>query len=240
MKKNEEKTREYYMAECDRLRSRLRNCESRKFEQEVYSLRNQVKKLKEEINGNYTPEANSNKAKQQSYNQLKKLYNEELTKTKRLSSMVYKLKTERLNIDNYYKTIIDEIERSYKTDTKRVEFLETSLAEIDEFLKKRLTEAFNLEYGKILSFKDQDKISMNTLLLDLTNVFLSFKLFDMHLFDYIVARQDPDEKTDKDTACLVTWCSVYSKKLYDLLKNESKLNFRKYKELIRKFAKENI
>jgi len=246
-KKNEEKTREYYMAECDRLRNKLKNCENRKFENEVYSLRRQVKALKEERDRNYIPlpKTNTEKVskasiKKETYFQLKKQYNEEIAKTSRLSSIVHKLQTERLNIDKYYKTIIDEIERSYKIDTKRVEFLETSLVEIDEFLKKRLTNAFNMEYKNILLFEDQDKISMKTLLLDLVNVFLSLKLFEMHLFDYIIARQDPDEKTEYDTIILIKQCAAYSKELYDLVKNEKQLNFEKYEKLIRKFVKENI
>ena len=49
MKKDEEKTREYYMEECCRLRSKLRNCENNKFESMYYALKRQLLSKQKEI-----------------------------------------------------------------------------------------------------------------------------------------------------------------------------------------------
>ena len=48
-KKDETKDREYYLNECCRLRSRLKNAENNKFESKYYALRNQIKTKDKEI-----------------------------------------------------------------------------------------------------------------------------------------------------------------------------------------------
>lgn len=229
-KKDGLKTREYYMEECCRLRSKLKNCESRKFENEVYKLRKQLKELREGIK-----EDAKNNEKTVKYRDLKHKLEEEQAKNDRLLSLVKDLKTQLLNIDKKYQIIISGVEKKYKNEMKKEKFLKSSLSELKSFVTERLSRSFGMEYDKILNFQDSCKISTKTIFLDLINIFLSLKLFEMHLSDYIIDRQNPDEKTEYDTILLFKQSHDFSIRVFDKLKFENEIDLKKYAKMIKAF-----
>ncbi len=229
-KKDDLKTREYYIEECCRLRNKLKNCENRKFENEVYKLRKQLKELREG-----KKEDVKNNEKTVKYRDLKHKLEEEQSKNDRLLALVKDLKTQLLNIDLKYQNIISEKEKIYKNDKRKIKLLTTSINDFEDFLKQRLSRIFNMEYRDIILFKDNNKISTKTILFDLINIFLSLKLFEINLADYVIDRQDPDTQTDYDTILLFKQCHEFSIALLDKLKFENEIDFQKYDKIIKAF-----
>ena len=68
-------------------------------------------------------------------------------------------------------------------------------------------------FNKLIQKEDKSRLSFRTVLLDLEYLFLFQKLFEMHVFDYIVDRQNPDNKTEQDTKELIKECKNYTTKI---------------------------
>lgn len=121
------------------------------------------------------------------------------------------------------------IELEYKTSTQQ--------DIINVFLNsnKRL---FNVSFNKLIQKEDKSRLSFRTVLLDLEYLFLFQKLFEMHVFDYIVDRQNPDNKTEQDTKELIKECKNYTTKLLQSFCCNDKLNILQFKESFYNFVKQ--
>ncbi len=121
------------------------------------------------------------------------------------------------------------IELEYKTSTQQ--------DIINVFLNsnKRL---FNVSFNKLIQKEDKSRLSFRTVLLDLEYLFLFQKLFEMHVFDYIVDRQNPDNKTEQDTKELIKECKNYTTKILQSFCCNDKLNILQFKESFYNFVKQ--
>ena len=97
---------------------------------------------------------------------------------------------------------------------------------------------FNVSFNKLIQKEDKSRLSFRTVLLDLEYLFLFQKLFEMHVFDYIVDRQNPDNKTEQDTKELIKECKNYTTKLLQSFCCNDKLNILQFKESFYNFVKQ--
>ena len=65
-------------------------------------------------------------------------------------------------------------------------------------------------YLETIDKPDEARISFATIMLDLEYIFSFVKLFEMHVFDYIVDRQDPTDKTEADNVKLIAICKQFT------------------------------
>lgn len=121
------------------------------------------------------------------------------------------------------------IELEYKT------FTQQDIINVFLNSNKRL---FNVSFNKLIQKEDKSRLSFHTVLLDLEYLFLFQKLFEMHVFDYIVDRQNPDNKTEQDTKELIKECKNYTTKLLQSFCCNDKLNILQFKESFYNFVKQ--
>ncbi len=58
--------------------------------------------------------------------------------------------------------------------------------------------------------EDCIRLPISTILQDLNYAFAFVKFFEMHVFDYVVNRQNPDDKTEADTVKLIADCKEFT------------------------------
>lgn len=263
----EEKNIDYYKNQCYRLKSKLKNCENRKYENLYFKLK---KKLEDEGIETYIQE--NKKLKQINadlYIQLN-----ELRKLKGLQNInsdesleTYKLKNNKIIQRNAYLTRrnneleerlkqLKAIEKEIEIKTDKIKALKQTIKlQKNEMLKLKLYINSYKESLKLLVFKnkqifrkyfdkiaeeDELKTSFNTIIIDFEYISVFMKLFEMHIFDYIVERQDPDNKTEQDTTNLIIDCKDYSMKMIKSLLYCSNVDIVKCKKSLRDFVNQYV
>lgn len=238
-KKDEEKTREYYMEECCKLRSRLRNCETRKFENMYYALKRELAQLKQttQENDSMTKEGTQhNKKEKDLTNPIKELKNSFQKEKKQLENKVETLKEK----NKAYKQEIFQLKANNQTlELKLTQFKAQQKKQIETYeeILKTFTIKNKKVFDKYLLEKDDDiRISTSTIMLDFEYMFVFQKLFEMHVFDYIVDRQNPTDKTEADTNMLIYLCKEWSSAITKRYIFNRGLDVRELKKQFRSFV----
>ena len=102
---------------------------------------------------------------------------------------------------------------------------------------KRLTRK---DYGELAEKEDKVRLSFDSVLLFYESTFVFQKLFEMSVFDYIVDRQKPENKTEEDTQNLISSCRHFTNTF--LMNNifTLKLDIFNFKKRFKEFIKNHI
>lgn len=219
-KKN--KTRQYYMDECCRLKYRLKKLQETKQQSTgIIELKRQIENLKRNL-----------KKKQKIIDDLRDIIDKEpkpqpvkLEKITDLKNEIQRLKLKESNISKF---AIDNTKLSLENET-----LKEALKVITT-KNKRLYNADKLEY--ILNTTDRHRLSFATVLYTFEYMFIFQKLFEMYVFDYIVDRQNPDNKTDYDTKALISVCKEWTSQIISNQIPHPTLNIVKFKKAFKLFV----
>lgn len=104
----------------------------------------------------------------------------------------------------------NELKKFNKTEIAKLKYeLKTSqdALKLLEFRNKRI---FGIYYEKIALPEDTHRLTFATVLLDYELMFTFQKYFEMHVFDYLVDRQSPEDKTERDTIELIKICKDWT------------------------------
>lgn len=235
----EEKDKQYYMDLCYRLRSKLKNSEGRKFEQEVYALRRKLKEYDEKKAKEFEMLKNklkeyqelakdtkqqdktvyqTNAYQQKQMHELKEKNKNFIIEIDRVSKENSRLKSEMLEIKNKFNTYQDMIKLAINKN-KRV-------------LRKDIYE--------LAEHEDKSRISAFTIMFDIENAFIFQKLFEMHIYDYIVDRQNPENKTEEDTKNLIFICKQFTNNILRNQIYQLNLDIGKFKNSFKYFVSNYI
>ena len=98
-------------------------------------------------------------------------------------------------------------------------------------------------FEEILTTEDKFRISKYTVLLALEYMIFYKKVFEMYVFDYIVDRQNPDNKTDKDTEILIKTCKIWTNSIIsETIENPNfnpKMFIKKFNDFTSKYVESN-
>lgn len=229
--KIEHKDRQYYMDECYRLRSELKKC------REQLAL---TKKIPLDTQEAFKNLQNHLKEKQQTINKLKtKLCVLKQNKpTSKQKETINKLREENLKLSIDNKSLRKNI--STIIDTTKLKLENETLQTCLQTLTTKNKAVFKNYYDKAILQPDDIQISIGTVILDFEYTFIFQKLFEMHLFDFIVDKQDPDNKTIEDTRNLISICKTFSTSLIKNQIYKPTMNVKEVKDSIRKFVKPYI
>lgn len=103
------------------------------------------------------------------------------------------------------------------TENKKLQLENGTLKDTLKTLVTKNKRVLGTYYHKAQEQEDGWRISFATVLLDFEFMFIFQKLFEMHVFDYIVDRQNPDNKTEYDTKQLVQTCKEWTD---EIIKNQ--------------------
>ena len=215
--KIEHKDRQYYMDECYRLRNELKKC------REQLAL---TKKIPLDTQEAFKNLQNQLKEKQQTINKLKtKLcVLKQNRPTIKQKETINKLREENLKLSIDNKSLRKNI--STIIDTTKLKLENETLQICLQTLTTKNKAVFKNYYDKVI--------------LDFEYTFIFQKLFEMHLFDFIVDKQDPDNKTIEDTRNLISICKTFSTSLIKNQIYKPTMNVKEIKDSIRKFVKPYI
>lgn len=172
----------------------------------------------------------------------------------KLYSVQHRLKQSQL-INKTLRYNLKELEKEYETikekinKSKQISFENIKLRESNASLFNML-EAVTKEnkrlYGREKRFDDIKKtmdgwrISIHTIYTTFEYVFIYQKLFEMFIFDFIVDRQNPDNKTEKDTEELVKICKSWTNEILTNQIPRQKLNMREFRQAFNTFTNEYV
>lgn len=168
------------------------------------------------------------RAKNTEINQLKKRINKKNENIKALKSELKKQKAET--------DLLSRINR-LKTDKAKLKLeLETYKTILDNLIiqNRRVLGSY---FRKTKGIPDEMRTSFTTVLLDFEYMFNFQKLFEMHVYDYIVDRQDPDTKTDLDDRILIYACKKFSNEVINELQSYTNIDVEAFKKKFKDFAK---
>lgn len=132
---------------------------------------------------------------------------------------------------------------SLKSELKKIKFeRDTYQQNLDLLLKKnkRLFNYFSHKEMNKLFEEDKVRISFATVLLDLEIIHIFKRLFEMHVFDYIVDRQNPDNKTEAYTQTLISICKRFTDCVIDDQIHKEMLSPQKFKIEFNNFINQYI
>ena len=224
----EEKDKQYYMDLCYRLRSKLKNSEGKKFEQEVYTLRRKLKTYDEQ------KEKEIAKLK----NKLEK-YKTISQSGKNISQTIDKLKDKNKSLKlelNKSKDKINMLESKLKSQDLETKNKLYSYQDMIDLAIKKNKRVIGKDIYELAEHEDKARITLKTIMFDLENAFIFQKLFEMHIYDYIVDRQNPDNKTEEDTKNLIFICKQFTN---NILRNQiykTSLDIGMFKEIFKHFV----
>lgn len=224
----EEKDKQYYMDLCYRLRSKLKNSEGKKFEQEVYTLRRKLKTYDEQ------KEKEIAKLK----NKLEK-YKIISQSGKNISQTIDKLKDKNKSLKlelNKSKDKINMLESKLKSQDLETKNKLYSYQDMIDLAIKKNKRVIGKDIYELAEHEDKARITLKTIMFDLENAFIFQKLFEMHIYDYIVDRQNPDNKTEEDTKNLIFICKQFTN---NILRNQiykTSLDIGMFKEIFKHFV----
>lgn len=224
----EEKDKQYYMDLCYKLRSKLKNSEGKKFEQEVYTLRRKLKTYDEQ------KEKEIAKLK----NKLEK-YKIISQSGKNISQTIDKLKDKNKSLKlelNKSKDKINMLESKLKSQDLETKNKLHSYQDMIDLAIKKNKRVIGKDIYELAEHEDKARITLKTIMFDLENAFIFQKLFEMHIYDYIVDRQNPDNKTEEDTKNLIFICKQFTN---NILRNQiykTSLDIGMFKEIFKHFV----
>ena len=206
---------------------------------EVYRLRSDLKKLREEIR---TGEV---------YQSLKNQVESEKEKVNYLRSEICRLKQnrptekqreihERLREENETLKSDNKLYKHFKSQVLSLQRENEILKEALKTLTTKNKKVFYKYFDKLQVQEDGVRISFATVLLDFEFMFIFQKLFEMHVFDYIVDRQDPDNKTDADTKQLIRVCKIWTDEIIKNTMCQLSFNPAKFKQAFKLFTREYV
>ena len=108
------------------------------------------------------------------------------------------------------------------------------------FMKKNKRVWSKVNYENVIMNEDKSKISFATVLLTFEYMFFYQKLFEMHVYDYIVDKQNPDNKTDEDDKKLIKICKEWSTKITINQAYRMTLKVEDFKKAFKTFVKPYI
>lgn len=140
-----------------------------------------------------------------------------------------------------FKTVNNQLKRLKKETDFDIAHLKDALNNFND-RNKRLYRRMWI-FDKILTSEDGFRISNHTVLLSFEYMLFYQKLFEMFVFDYIVDRQDPDNKTDEDTGELIKDCKqwtteIIANQIYNTNFNP-KVFMQKFRNFVSKYT-ENV
>ena len=247
----EEKDKQYYMDLCYRLRSKLKNSEGRKFEQEVYALRRKLKEYDEKK----AKEFEMLKSKLKEYQELvkdtkKKEYQELAKDTKQQDKTVYQTNTyqqkQSHELKEKNKNLKIEIDRVSKENSRlKSEMLEikNKFNTYQDMIKLAINKnkrVLRKDIYELAEHEDKSRVSAFTIMFDIENAFIFQKLFEMHIYDYIVDRQNPENKTEEDTKNLIFICKQFTNNILRNQIYQLNLDIGKFKNTFKHFVSNYI
>ena len=96
------------------------------------------------------------------------------------------------------------------------------------------------KYFEKIDKEDKARISFTTVLLDCEYMFFFQKLFEMHTFDYIIDRQNPDDKTDLQTRQLYIDCKDFTTNLIKAMCYRTSLDVQDFKRSFKLFTSDFV
>ncbi len=201
--KSEYKDREYYMAECCRLRYKLKQLKGETSPNFV-ALSNQIENLKNSLNEKKKIIEKLNR-KLEAYAGLKPATSSQKQKIKELKEAVSKLENEKQNLTNQQL----ELGR-LKIENTKLKLENKNLKESICTIVTKNKKVFRQYFDKLAQEEQGWRCSFGQVATDIEYMHIFQKMFEMHVFDYIVDRQDPTDKTDNDTNALITRCRNWS------------------------------
>lgn len=182
-----------------------------------YRLRSELKKH-ENVKQPQTLQKSFEKEKKQLENKVETL---------KEKNKAYKQEILQLKTDNQSKEL--KITQFKAQQKKQIETYEEIL--------KTFTIKNKKVFDKYLLEKDDDiRISTSTIMLDFEYMFVFQKLFEMHVFDFIVDRQNPTDKTEADTNMLIYLCKEWSSAITKRYIFNQGLDVRELKKQFRSFV----
>ena len=214
-----EKSREDYQNECYRLTFQLKKARDKLKQLTDKNLSEKDKNILEEKNKTISS-LNANllyyKNKENSQKEEISVLKQQNAKYERIVNIDYK----KLKIEN--KKLVAEL-KVFK------DFFKT--------FTTRNKQVFGSYFNK-LAENDKVRISMGTVILDLEYMFSFQKLFEMHVYDYIVDRQDPDNKTNQDNVNLIIACKDFTNIVFKSMAYQTTLNVPMFKRAFLNFIKD--
>lgn len=220
----EEKDRQYYMDECYRLRYELK------------ALREKSASDKQNVSSaNYEEKLQEKSKKIQSLRtELCRLKKEQSKKKKE-----YKEEIERFTRENEVLKKMTLFDTNCRDMVKKLSLENTNLKEALKMLVHKNKRVLG-QYFERIDREDKVRVSFATVLLDFEYMFFFQKLFEMHTFDYIIDRQDPDDKTDLQTKQLYMNCKDFTTNLIKSICYRTGIDVQSFKRSFKTFTDDFI
>ena len=136
----------------------------------------------------------------------------------------------------------NELKNNIKSDSLQMSRLEEENKVLKNALELLTIKNFRVfrGYFKTLEKPDTWNCSFSTVLLDIELMFIFHKLFQLHIFDYIVNRQNPFNKTDKDTIFLAKLCNTWANNIAVNVIHEQDFSPVEFKSKFKRFTSHHV
>ena len=131
-------------------------------------------------------------------------------------------------------------------DNQKLKLENNKLFKENQIQKNTLTAFFARCSVSLASFSALEipekkiRLPFNNVFVALEYMLLFQKLFEMYVFDYIIDRQNPDNKTEEDTKALIINCKAYTDKIIHNLTYSRGIDTKAFKKSFKEFAKRYV